>query len=123
MVKNKLAKVVKVIDQHRCVINKGSDDGVSLDDRFIVYNLGEVIFDPESGDELGTLEIVRGRAEVIHVQPRLATLETYEREILSERRIIHRPSRVSFGNEIEEVNQSERAQFNGLKAGDFARPI
>jgi hypothetical protein len=58
------------------VINLGSDDGVRLYQTYLVYAVSDdVIIDPITNEELGLLEIPKGDGEVIHVQPRLATLQ------------------------------------------------
>ena len=118
------ARVVVVLNAYRCVINWGSDDEVSLGDRFIIYGLGDSLKDPVTGEDLGTLEVVRGKAKATHVQPRLTTLETYEREALPGKRVIRRgPLLSSFGEQVEEVGQTEQSTLVGVAVGDFARPI
>lgn len=72
------AKVVYIADKYTVVINAGLDRGVKLGDKFLVVGLGDLIFDPETNEELERLEVVRGRAEVVHVQDRLSTLKSIE---------------------------------------------
>lgn len=71
---NPIAKVAKVVAQANVVINKGSKDGVSVGQRFVLYQPGEEIFDPDSGASLGLLEHVKGRARVTHVQEQMSIL-------------------------------------------------
>lgn len=77
---DKNAKVIKVIDNYRVVINKGESNGVKVGDRYLVFELGEELIDPDTSESLGILEIVKGKGKVIHLQARMATLETYEVE-------------------------------------------
>lgn len=56
------------------VLNKGKVDGISEDDHFIILELGNEVIDPESGEHLGTLEIVKGKVRVFHLQEKMATL-------------------------------------------------
>jgi hypothetical protein len=117
-------RVVEVIDQFRCAINKGSDDGVNIGQRLLVYGLGKDITDPDTGEMLGTLEIVRGRGRVTHVQPRLATIETYEKE--QQMRKIKRGSPFTIamlGETIEEINSADDIPFNDVSEGDYAKFI
>jgi hypothetical protein len=126
MSEQKPSRVVSVIDHYRCVINRGSDDGAALGDKFIIYGLGPEITDPETGENLGILEIVRGKAKVTHLQPRLATLETFEREALPGKRIIRRNPMFSLGglgDQVEEIGQSEQSMLQGAEVGDYARAI
>lgn len=126
MSNEKPARVVAVIDHYRCVLNLGSEDGLELGDKFIIYGLGQDIVDPDTGEELGVLEIVRGKAKITHLQPRLATLETYEREALPGKRIIRRSPFLSLGglgDQVEEIGQTEQTMLQGAEIGDYARPI
>lgn len=74
------AKVVKVIDQHTIVIDAGSNKDIKVGKQFLIVGLGETIVDPDTNESLGELEIVRGKARVIHVQERIATLASAEYE-------------------------------------------
>ncbi|TCT95618.1 hypothetical protein [Pseudomonas sp. LP_4_YM] len=71
-------KVVSIVDETTVVINLGSDHGVKPGQTFLILGLGEMITDPDSGESLGHLELVRGRAEAKHVQPRMTTLVSVE---------------------------------------------
>lgn len=73
-------KVVSVQDKFTVVINAGEDKGVNVGDKFLIVGLGETIVDPDTNEELERLEIVRGRANVIHVQSKIATLKSMEIE-------------------------------------------
>lgn len=117
------ARVIAVIDAYRCVINWGGSE-VGMGDRFIIYGLGEALSDPETGEPLGTLEIVRGKAKAIHIQEKMTTLETYEREDLPGRRIIRRtPYNIVMGEQVEEFSPTEQAVLKDVAVGDYARPI
>lgn len=80
MTERYIAKVVKVIDSHTIVVNAGTDKGFQAGKAFIVVGLGEEIIDPDTKESLGSLEIVRGRARVSHVQERISTLISAEVE-------------------------------------------
>ena len=73
---NDLATVVHVIDGFSFVINRGSNDGIKLNDNFLIIRLGDDIFDSETEKFLGELEIVIGRAKATHVQDAMATLRS-----------------------------------------------
>jgi hypothetical protein len=110
-----LPKVVKVIDDYRVVINRGRRDGVEIGDRFLVYEVGEELADPDTNESLGKLEIVKGRGQAKHVQERLTTLESLE----SERVARQNPFSVTFGTEYE----TRQLPFNFPAVGDVARPL
>lgn len=72
------SKVAVVRDSYTIVISKGSENGLKEGDKFLVVGLGDLIIDPDTGEELEQLEIVRGKAIVTHVQNKVATLESCE---------------------------------------------
>src|SRR5882672_5460239 len=84
-VRTRLAKVVHVVDPDttyspvEIVINRGSQNGVKIGDQYLVFGEGPMIQDPDTGKDLGQLELVRGRGEVVHVQEHLATIRSIER--------------------------------------------
>lgn len=76
-------RVVKVSSQTEVVINLGAQNGLRQGQEVLIYAIGEELFDPETKESLGQLELVKGRGRVTHLQPRLATVEnteTYKRE-------------------------------------------
>lgn len=120
-----LAKVVKIIDSYNVVINRGSSNGVKVGQNFIVFRLGEHIADPDSGEDLGALEVVAGRARVVHIQPKMATLESIETRS-STRTIKRGPpyglSSLAFAMAgTEEVRESTSVPLEA-QVGDLARP-
>lgn len=73
MTKLTFAKVALIKDDFNLVINKGSSDGITIGDKFIIYRLGEEIIDPDSGESLGALEEVLAKVEATHVQEKITT--------------------------------------------------
>lgn len=124
-----MPKVVKVIDPFRIAINRGEDDGVKKGAVYLIFGIGERISDPDTGDDLGLLELVRGKAKVTHVQKRLATLESIEYEITPPRtkKIKRLGGVMSYLNNlpaVEEIVEGEERDQAPLNAsvGDVARP-
>ena len=70
-------KVAKIIDVYTVVINRGLEHGVEEDMRFVIYEPGEEIKDPDGGS-LGIFEYVKAKVEVVDVQEKFSTAETYE---------------------------------------------
>jgi hypothetical protein len=61
-------KIIKILDDRRVIVNLGFKDGVKKDMKFIIYDEGEEIIDPESKTSLGKREIVKHRIKSIHIQ-------------------------------------------------------
>lgn len=132
----RLAKVVHVVDPGftdgplEVVINRGTLQGVKLGDRFLVFGIGPHLNDPDTGEDLGEIELVRGRGEVIHVQEHVATLRTLERRQIRSAKSISRDGLANLaltgepGNEIkEELAPEAEMPFEAARLGDLAKPI
>src|SRR3990172_5886283 len=111
----KLAKIASVIDEYRVVINAGKKDGVEIGHRFLIYKIGDEIFDPDRKESLGRIEVVKGKGEVIHVQDRMATLQTTEKH-----EIQRRPMGLLAIAQSLEVTKEPKA-FIEPELGDIAR--
>lgn len=129
-----MARVLHVTDEYTVTINKGEADGVAVGDKFLIFDLGPELQDPDTEEPLGRLEIVRGRAKVIHLQSRICTLRTIETEsIPGTKKIVTRQrgrGLLAFqglvdGPEVEEVEENPREEDVELNAekGDYAKPI
>lgn len=117
-------KVVKIVSPYQLVINAGSEMGLKKGQRFLIYALGEMIKDPDSNEELEQLEIVKGTGKIVHLQSKIATIES---DMTEERpRTIKRTSglgsmRTIFGDtEVTELSREEKP-FAEPQIGDLAR--
>ena len=124
-----LSRVASVIDEYTFVINQGASSGVGVGDNYLVFGLGENITDPDTGEDLGALEIVKGRARVVHVQERISTLESALTRTIpgNIRRITRRGGgilslAIAAEQEIEEGKQIRKLAIQVAK-GDLARPV
>ena len=121
------ARVVTVVDGYRLVINRGARDGVKAGQQWLVYGISKTnVLDPESGEDLGVLEIVRGVGAVVHVQDKLATLRSVAKGPGIKRTVRRRE--LSFGGlgpTEEEVfrDDGELLPFEDPEKGDFAKLV
>ncbi|MBA2375166.1 MAG: hypothetical protein M3494_03365 [Actinomycetota bacterium] len=66
-------KVAKILGNNEIVINRGRIDSVRHGMVFEVFTEGgEEVWDPDTGETLGTVEDVKAKAEVTEVKDRLA---------------------------------------------------
>lgn len=118
-------KVANIIDSTDIAVNLGEEDGVEMGMEFIVYEVGEVIEDPDTGEALGNVEHVKARVTPKHIQEKITVMtsaETQEKQTglasfssNSTKRVkkpIANPSEVSYDDEVKEgdlvrVNVSE----------------
>lgn len=127
------ATVVGVIDDYKVAINRGQIHDIKQGQRFLIYSLSEEeIVDPESGESLGRLEIVKGTGRVMHVQERMATIESDKKEQTTRRSItrVTRPywSILPRPYEPEQVTEileptDRLIPFERPEIGDKAKPI
>ncbi len=130
-----MARVLHVTDEYTVTINKGKADEVEVGDKFLIFALGPELKDPDSDESLGRLEIVRGRAKVVHLQDRICTLRTIETEsIPGTKKIVRRQRRggllalqglMGEGPEVEEIEENPTQADVELDAekGDYAKAI
>ncbi len=115
-------KVAEIINRYKLVINKGSSSGIKKEQRFLVYKIGEEIFDPDTKESLGNLDIVRGTGRVVHLQDSMATIES---DMI---RHIHRSRQAGFtmfkymGGE-ETIYETEKIPFEDPGVGDLVKPV
>jgi len=67
--------VAKLLDKRKLVINQGLNASIALGQHFIVFERGEDVIDPATGESLGVLELIKGKGQIIHVQEKMAILE------------------------------------------------
>ena len=104
----------------KVIINKGQNDLIFKGQQFLIYEIGEEIFDPETGNSLGEVELVKGRGEVTHVQDNMATLESIEKEY----KIIRlNPMATAFSDRNKEQKETIYLPFDNPKVGDLVKKI
>lgn len=120
---NKIFKVIKVISNMKIVINGGVADELKQNMRFLVYEKGEDLIDPDTQENLGSLEIIKGRAQINHIQDKITTLEPVESRIPS-RRIIRKTGVMLGFGQVEEIDdEREQIPFEDVKEGDLVKII
>ena len=72
-------KVAKIMGKGEIVINRGRANGVRQGMVFEVFTPeGEEVWDPDTGETLGTVEDVKAKAEVTEVKERLAVARLFD---------------------------------------------
>lgn len=76
----KAIKVVKIIDEYRVVINAGSNNLIHDGQNLEIFVPGTPIIDPDTGDNLGTLDYIKAKLRVVNVFPRMSVCANRETE-------------------------------------------
>ncbi|WP_338440967.1 hypothetical protein VZG28_08580 [Synechococcus elongatus IITB4] len=124
-------RVASVESEFELVLNIGSNGGISVGQRFLVYTLGKEIFDPVSGESLGNLEVINGTGTVVHVQERICTIKSdmtakAPKKTTTRNRLTSPISPLFRSGEqlIEELLEPPQpVGFSSPSVGAFARPI
>lgn len=116
------ATVIRVLTPHKVVINRGTEHGIEEGQRFLVYHLDTTsIQDPETGHDLGQLEIVKGTGKATHVQEKMTTVSS-DRRSPTERRIQSNKF-FTFGPQEEIHIPGGMEPFEDAERGDKAKPL
>ncbi len=122
-------KVAKILDDYRVVINVGRLDGIREGSGVIIFEIGEEILDPITGENLGKLEIIKGTGTVTHVQEKIATVESnMKKDVGKQIKRLNPYSRTFISaysplqqNEIIEEMPKEAKPFEEPSIGDCVR--
>lgn len=119
-------RVVKIINEYKLVINKGSLHNLKMGQKFLIYAIdNEPIIDPMTNENLGYLEIIKGTGKITHLQDNLATIESDVYTKPSRRIIKNRnPMLGTWGTDVEEIEtDQELVPFEDPRVGDCAKHI
>jgi hypothetical protein len=114
--------VASVLSNDRVVINKGSEDGIRIGRRYLIYELtDEEIIDPVNKESLGYLEVPKGTGTIVSVQDHMSILESDE-----ERRPVPTPSFPKVQDIAEALTPVQRAAiapFRNPLVGDSVKRL
>lgn len=66
---------VLAVKDNKLWVNRGNDSGLHVGDIFEVFEPGEELIDPQTGESLGSTELEVGFARVIRINPKVTILE------------------------------------------------
>ena len=121
------AKVLSINDYrdggyYSVVIDKGKQDGVEIGDSVLIYSLGDEMFDLDTRESLGFVERVKGRGYATHVQDRITTITSNNREFNEFKSNRFMESLLGVKKPIQTRVQSGKSlPFNGVMVGDSVK--
>ena len=83
-------KVAQILTSKKVILAAGAEQAVAPEMTFVIYELGEEVKDPETGESLGRLELHKARVKVTQVQPRFSIATTIPHEVTRTRDLIPR---------------------------------
>lgn len=117
-------KVVQIISPYKVVINAGLEAGLKKGDQFLLYTLGDMIKDPDTGEDLEQVEITKGTGTVSHLQNKIATIESNmeEQKPIKIKQVSGFGGMRNFFGDTEETElRREDIPFDEPQVGDLAR--
>jgi hypothetical protein len=122
------AKVARVIDPYKLVINRGQADGIREGQRMLVYCIDdEEIKDPDTGESLGFLELVRGTGRTFLVEEKFSILESdtlYRKFSEGQAKTVEeRFSRITTIDPLISLRDGALKPFDNPQVGDLVKPI
>jgi hypothetical protein len=76
-----LGQIARILSETEVVLNVGSLEQVKENMEFVIFSEGENITDPETGQDLGPIETVKGRLKVTHVMENMSRAKTLTYEV------------------------------------------
>ncbi len=127
-------KIAKIVDDRTVVINRGSKAGVREGMKFAIFANGDTVTDPDTGESLGTWEVVKGYVKATHVQKKLSVCnvtgtEQAAEQTQSSKTLSSAMVDVSFdkgdGNKlnVRAADMSGRPKVGSVAIGDSVRSI
>ena len=119
------AQIVNILDPYRLVMNRGERNRIQVGRRVLIYGISEEeIIDPNTGESLGYLEIVKGTGRVINVQDNMATIESDKKQTFRRKLDNSNPFSLSSPREKAEIIEfDEPKPFENPKIGDWVKPL
>ena len=117
-------KIVKIIDEYKVVVNLGSgsvDDGQFLE----VYQPGQEVTDPDTGESLGTLDFIKAKLRVIAVFPKMCVCENRETRqksmIMSIAQSLSYEEKLPLNVQTTDISGGYEGADKKIKVGDLVR--
>ena len=126
-------KIAKIVDETTFLLNVGAQDGVRNGMRFVVFDEGDEVLNPDTEESLGVWEIVKGELIVTNTQERLSMAQTPLKQKVEKAgtlsALMVEASKGSAGEAQREVLAVNRSQMSGrpvtkaVSVGDPVRSV
>lgn len=79
MSNKKTGKIIRILSDEELLINIGKKQGAFVGEKYKIYEKGEQIKDPDTGEYLGTLDYVKATVEIVNVYENFSMVESLTR--------------------------------------------
>lgn len=123
-------KVIEIMNEKEIIINYGRMDGAEEKDIIRIYAKGKTVADPDTGEDLGTLDIIKADLEIYIAYEKFSVCRSVVRK---KSNILNPISDVLFtstSTEYKPIDVDTSAMTNNktekggkILVGDFAEPL
>ncbi|EMF0280536.1 hypothetical protein KI126_002609 [Enterococcus faecium] len=75
----KTGKIIRILSDEELLINIGKKQGAYVGEKYKIYEKGETIQDPDTGENLGTLDYIKATVEIVNVYENFSIVESLTR--------------------------------------------
>ena len=130
-----VGKVARILSEYQLVLNVGEQHGVVPGAVFVIFEQDEEITDPDSGESLGCLEMVKARVHVAHVQETICLVESARKPAEDEYSVLSarmaevevagrkRLEREHYKLAVRRQDVSGSRSLQPIQVGDYARLV
>ena len=108
------------------VVNAGSNSYINEDDTLEVYQPGQEVTDPDTGESLGTLDFVKAKLRVVDVFPKMCVCENRDREkksIISLAQSLTYEEKLPLNVQTTDISGGYEGIDKKIKVGDLVRKV
>ncbi len=113
-------KIARILDEYTVYINRGLEHGVKEGMTFIIYDEGSSIKDPDTGNVLGNIEIVKARVVVREVQEKMSRATTPSYSTFP---ILTSMANIRDRLIVSEEEKKEEEEKSSVRIGDKVRQV
>ncbi|WP_424353675.1 hypothetical protein [Methanosarcina mazei] len=128
-IEGKIADVFIINNQHSIILNKGSENGVKENMKFMIYERGKEIIDPDSRASLGYFEYIKGKVKITQVSQKYSIAASDEHKTV----VVNQIELPFFGTKTKVVTkelpidvtdfESNIIKEEKIHIGDYVRQI
>lgn len=120
-------KVVRIFNETTLLVNVGRKDGLTRGERVVVLEKGEEVKDPDSGESLGELELIKAELRATDVQERMSIVRSLVKKDISNlplsSRMIEDSIRIRYSEEKMSVAGGEISGMPSLSPVKIGDPV
>lgn len=119
---DKQYKVIEILNSKELMINYGSNQGAKIGSKIRISIKGEPVIDPDTQEQIGTLDIIKGDLEIYQTYPNFSicrNIQYKDRNILASPFLRSEKYYNNLNVESEDMTHRLPANVPPIKVGDI----